>query len=121
LRRWSANGPQSWPYLQELHLDANLLNGSLPASWGAGSSMPSIRNITLVSNNLSGPVPASWALDAAGRAHFPNLQALYVQPGAPVFGSQPSILHTLYSSGNFMRHCFGSALFGVPDVNFLAE
>lgn len=46
--------------------------------------MPNIRNITLVSNNLSGPVPASWALDAAGRAHFPNLQSLYVQPGAPL-------------------------------------
>lgn len=45
------------------------------------TSMPSIRNITLMSNNLSGSIPSSWAVDGSGRARFPRLQALYLQPG----------------------------------------
>ncbi|CAL8462229.1 g1760 [Coccomyxa elongata] len=99
--QWSSNGPQSWPYLQELHLDGNLLNGSLPASWGAMTSMPSIRNITLMSNNLSGPIPSSWAVDSSGRARFPRLQALYLQPGNDAMcGIAPNGVSVFRKAGN---------------------
>ena len=62
--RWAANGPASWQGLRELHLDANKLKGTLPASWGDKGSFPQIINVTLANNDLSGSLPAQWGLDA---------------------------------------------------------
>lgn len=71
----------SWQYLQQLHLDANLLSGTLPATWGSGGAMGNIRNITLAYNNLTGSVPSSWAIDPnTGKPHFQNLQAVTLLP-----------------------------------------
>ncbi|BDA50369.1 probable leucine-rich repeat receptor-like protein kinase PEPR2 [Coccomyxa sp. Obi] len=74
-------GFRAWPFLQNLHLDHNMLSGSLPASWGGGGSMASLRNLTLTYNLLNGSIPATWASDANGKRRFPALQSLILQPG----------------------------------------
>jgi hypothetical protein len=79
--RWSSGGSKSWPELQQLHLRANLLTGSLPASWGDGGSMPALRNFTVSGNRLSGPIPSSWDQNGT-HPRFPFLQAVMLLPGA---------------------------------------
>lgn len=69
--------------LKELHLDTNLLQGTLPASWGDGGSFASLVNITLAGNNLSGPVPVGWGVDENGSSNFRALQAVTLRPGTP--------------------------------------
>ncbi|CAH2061543.1 unnamed protein product, partial [Thlaspi arvense] len=44
------------PYLQEINLARNYLNGSIPPEWGA---LPLI-NITLLGNRLTGPIPKEF-------------------------------------------------------------
>jgi hypothetical protein len=80
-------GVKSFQYLQEMHLDSNLLTGTLPGSWGTGNSFASIRNITLAYNNLTGSVPSTWSVDpTTGKPHFPNLQGITL---LPQYGSAP--------------------------------
>ena len=80
--RWASNGPASWQALQELHLDANKLRGTLPPSWGAQGSFPQIANVTLANNELSGSLPTQWGLDAGTfMTRFPRLVAMTLLPG----------------------------------------
>lgn len=81
LRRWSSAGPSAWGLLKDLHLDANLLSGTLPDTWGSGGSFPAIANITLAGNNLSGSIPASWGTDANGKTAFRRLPVVTLRPG----------------------------------------
>ena len=67
--------------LKELHLDTNLLQGTLPASWGDGGSFASLVNITLAGNNLSGPVPVGWGVNENGNSNFRTLQMVTLRPG----------------------------------------
>ncbi len=83
LCRWSSAGANAWPVLKELHLDTNLLQGTLPISWGAGGSFASLANITLAGNDLSGSVPMGWGVDANGDSNFRTLQAVTLRPGTP--------------------------------------
>ena len=69
--------------LKELHLDTNLLQGTLPKSWGAGGSFASLVNITLAGNILSGPVPVGWGVDENGNSNFRTLQMVTLRPGTP--------------------------------------
>ena len=78
----ASEGFRAWPFLQSLHLDHNLLSGSLPASWGGDGSMASLRNLTLTYNMLVGSIPPTWASGTAGKRRFPALQSLILQPGA---------------------------------------
>ena len=82
MSRWSSAGPSAWGLLKDLHLDANLLSGTLPDMWGSGGSFPAIANITLASNNLSGSIPASWGTDANGKTAFRRLPVVTLRPGA---------------------------------------
>ncbi|BDA50370.1 MDIS1-interacting receptor like kinase 2 [Coccomyxa sp. Obi] len=75
-------GVRAWPFLQHLHLDHNLLSGTLPASWGSGNSMSSLRNLTASFNSLSGSIPAAWGL-INGKKQLPALKSLILQPGNP--------------------------------------
>ena len=84
--RWAANGPASWQGLRELHLDANKLRGTLPASWGDKGSFPQLINLTLANNDLSGSLPAQWGLDATTfMTRFPRLQSMTLLPGRDPF------------------------------------
>lgn len=80
-------GFRAWPFLQSLHLDHNLLSGSLPASWGGDGSMASLKNFTLTYNNFNGSIPAIWASDGIGKRRFPALQSLILQPGVTPYDS----------------------------------
>ena len=82
LSRWSSAGPSAWGLLNHLHLDANLLAGTLPDTWGSRGSFASITNITLASNNLRGSIPASWGTDANGKSAFRKLPVVTLRPGA---------------------------------------
>ena len=82
LSRWSSAGPSAWGLLNHLHLDANLLSGTLPDTWGSKGSFASITNITLASNNLRGSIPASWGTDANGKSAFRKLPVVTLRPGA---------------------------------------
>lgn len=80
--RWASSGPASWQALRELHLDANTLKGTLPASWGNEGSFPQLANVTLANNELSGSLPAQWGLDAGTfMTRFPRLVAMTLLPG----------------------------------------
>ena len=80
--RWASNGPASWQALRELHLDANKLKGTLPASWGDKGSFPQLVNATLANNELSGSLPAEWGLDATTfMTRFPRLESMTLLPG----------------------------------------
>ncbi|CAL8464770.1 g4305 [Coccomyxa elongata] len=75
-------GVHAWPFLQGLHLDHNLLSGTLPASWGTSNSMASLRNITASYNSLTGSIPAAWG-STNGKKQLPALNSLILQPGNP--------------------------------------
>ena len=72
---------RAWPFLQGLHLDHNLLSGSLPASWGSNGAMTSLRNISLTWNYFTGSIPASWGVGANGKPRFQAIKAVVLQPG----------------------------------------
>ena len=82
LCRWSSAGSSAWGLLSHLHLDANLLSGTLPDTWGSKGSFASITNITLASNNLRGSIPASWGTDPNGKSAFRKLPVVTLRPGA---------------------------------------
>ena len=88
--RWSSRGPSAWANLKELHLDANLLRGILPSTWGSGGSFPAIVDITLDGNRLTGTVPASWGAGPNGSTAFKTLPSVTLRPGA----GHPSSLTT---------------------------
>ncbi len=74
--RWANRGVNAWPELQQLHLRANLLTGSLPGAWGNSTSFAALQNLTVSGNLLSGSIPAFW-----GGTHFQHLQGLTLLPG----------------------------------------
>ncbi|CAK0772056.1 hypothetical protein CVIRNUC_003924 [Coccomyxa viridis] len=97
---WSSKGAASWPALRDLHLDANLMTGTLPASWGAGGSFPMLSNLTLANNNLSGSLPMSWGTNSQLVPRFKNLQWLTLLPGNPgLCGGIPPGLTVLQKTG----------------------
>ena len=76
--RWGSAG--AWPYVQEINLDANELQGTLPQTWGGNGSMPVIEIMILSRNELTGSIPPSWGT-ASGGPRFPSLQQLDLLPG----------------------------------------
>ncbi len=76
-----SGGMRAWPFLQGLHLDHNLIQGSIPPSWGTNSGMASLHNISLTFNKLTGSIPPVWGNDASGRRGFSALESLVLQPG----------------------------------------
>lgn len=89
VHRWGSGGGQSWPYLQEFNLDANLLTGTLPSSWGANGSMPAVEIIIASRNQLTGSIPPSWGSSTAGIPRFANLSSLTLLPGLPTVLEAP--------------------------------
>lgn len=77
----TTGGVHAWPFLQGLHLDHNLFQGTLPSSWGTNGGMTSLHNISLTFNLLSGSIPASWGINANGKPRFPALKSIVLQPG----------------------------------------
>ncbi len=63
-----------------MNLDANLLEGTLPQTWGTNGSLPVIGLITLSRNLLTGSVPPSWGT-VSGTPGFPSLKELDLLPG----------------------------------------
>ncbi|EIE22891.1 kinase-like protein [Coccomyxa subellipsoidea C-169] len=96
---WRVTGPlpQTWGSstgsfrkLEGLHLDHNLIQGSLPPSWGTNGGMASLHNISLTFNKLTGSIPPAWGNDTSGRRGFSALESLVLQPGNPgMCGSIP--------------------------------
>ncbi|XP_010431689.1 PREDICTED: probable leucine-rich repeat receptor-like serine/threonine-protein kinase At3g14840 [Camelina sativa] len=56
------------PFLQEIDLSRNFLNGSIPPEWGA---LPLV-NISLLGNRISGPIPKEFG-------NFTNLKSLVLE------------------------------------------
>jgi hypothetical protein len=65
-----------------LHLDSNVLTGTLPAVWGLNGNLDGIHNVSLVGNNLTGAVPSSWGVTPNGLLRFPALKQFILKPGA---------------------------------------
>ncbi|XP_017641966.1 probable leucine-rich repeat receptor-like serine/threonine-protein kinase At3g14840 isoform X1 [Gossypium arboreum] len=85
-----------FPFLQEIDLTRNFLNGTIPPEWG---SMPLV-NISVLGNRLTGPIPKELG-------NISTLTSISVEfnqlSGAlpPQLGNLPAIERMLISSNNF--------------------
>ncbi|TXG66672.1 hypothetical protein EZV62_007947 [Acer yangbiense] len=84
------------PFLQEIDLTRNYLNGSIPPEWGSLKLV----NISLIGNRLTGPIPKALA-------NISTLTSLTLEfnqlSGSlpPELGDLPSLERILISSNNF--------------------
>ena len=46
--------------MESLHLQTNVLTGSLPAEWAAQGRWPNLTSLDLFDNVLAGTIPVSW-------------------------------------------------------------
>ncbi|OMO74702.1 hypothetical protein CCACVL1_16525 [Corchorus capsularis] len=86
----------NFPYLQEIDLSRNFLNGTIPAEWG---SMQLV-NISILGNRLTGPIPK----ELGNITTLKSISAEFNQlSGAlpPELGNLPQIERMLLSSNNF--------------------
>ncbi|XP_022717350.1 probable leucine-rich repeat receptor-like serine/threonine-protein kinase At3g14840 isoform X2 [Durio zibethinus] len=85
-----------FPYLQEIDLSRNFLNGTIPPEWG---SMQLV-NISILGNRLTGPIPK----ELGNISTLTSISAEFNQlSGAlpPELGNLPQIERMLLSSNNF--------------------
>ncbi|KAL2980779.1 hypothetical protein AAZX31_13G248300 [Glycine max] len=84
------------PYLEEIDLTKNYLNGTIPTQWGSSN----LRSISLYGNRLTGPIPKEIA-------NITNLQNLVLEFNQfsgnlpPELGNLPSIQKLHLTSNNF--------------------
>ncbi|KAK2986541.1 hypothetical protein RJ640_004291 [Escallonia rubra] len=84
------------PYLQELDLTRNYLNGTLPPEWG---SMQLV-NISLIGNRLTGPIPKEFGnITTLGNLTLEYNQLSGTIP--PDLGNLPRLERILLTSNNF--------------------
>ncbi|CAN8259345.1 unnamed protein product [Cochlearia groenlandica] len=83
------------PFLQEIDLSRNYLNGSIPPQWG---TLPLV-NISLLGNRITGPIPK----EIGNITSLASLVLEYNQISGelpPELGNLPNILRILLSSNN---------------------
>uniref|UniRef100_A0A7N0TDZ6 non-specific serine/threonine protein kinase n=1 Tax=Kalanchoe fedtschenkoi TaxID=63787 RepID=A0A7N0TDZ6_KALFE len=84
------------PYIQEIDLSRNYLNGTIPPEWGSTNLV----NISLIGNRLSGSIPKEIG-------NISTLSSLVLEinqlsgPLPPELGNLPSIQRMLLTSNNF--------------------
>ncbi|EOA18229.1 hypothetical protein CARUB_v10006720mg [Capsella rubella] len=84
------------PYLQEINLARNYLNGSIPPEWGA---LPLV-NLTLLGNRLSGPIPKEIGnITTLTRLVLEYNQLSGILP--PELGNLSNLQRLFLSSNNF--------------------
>ncbi|KAE8124672.1 hypothetical protein FH972_019537 [Carpinus fangiana] len=85
------------PYLQEIELTRNYLNGSIPPGWGSSTQLV---NISLLGNRLTGSIPKELA-------NIPTLKSFVVEFNQlsgnlpPELGKMSSIERFFLTSNNF--------------------
>ncbi|XP_057724098.1 probable leucine-rich repeat receptor-like serine/threonine-protein kinase At3g14840 [Arachis stenosperma] len=84
------------PYLQEIDLTLNYLNGTIPREWGSLNLL----NITLGGNRLTGPIPKEIANISTLKSFVAESNQLYGDL-PPELGNLTQIQRLILSSNNF--------------------
>ena len=89
---------EAMPLLQQLHLDRNRLDGTLPPAWGL--SRPELQSIRIISNSLTGSLPAGKRSSPLGCRAENLLSALDISyiHNASILGT---IHHMVHSCNEF--------------------
>ncbi|KAL5804819.1 hypothetical protein ACOSQ3_031619 [Xanthoceras sorbifolium] len=111
------------PFLQEIDLTRNYLNGSIPPEWGSLKLV----NISLIGNRLTGPIPKALAnISTLTRLEIEFNQFSGNLP--PELGDLPSLKRLLISSNNFsgaLPESFANLItledFRISDNHFTGE